>query len=90
MILDSDKITEIFYLMGDFCKEFEAQLSSHLIGNKPKRPKVMSNSEVITIMILFHHGSFRNFKHFYLGYVKKHMVNEFPNTVSYNRFTELM
>ncbi|MDQ6480531.1 IS982 family transposase [Dyadobacter sp. LHD-138] len=41
-------------------------------------------------MILFHTGGFRDIKHFYLYYVKKHLKSEFPNTVSYNRFTELM
>jgi hypothetical protein len=50
----------------------------------------MSQSEVITIMILFHFGSFKNLKHFYLYYVQKHMTNEFPNTVSYNRYVELL
>ena len=29
-------------------------------------------------------------KHFYLFYVQKHMKNDFPKTVSYNRFLELM
>ena len=29
-------------------------------------------------------------KHFYEHYVKLHLRTEFPNTVSYNRFTELM
>ena len=50
----------------------------------------MSDSEVITIMILFHTGGFRNMKHFFMFYVKTHFQNEFPDTVSYNRFTELM
>ena len=49
----------------------------------------MSVSEVMTIMILFHLSSHRNLKHFYLFYVKKHLKNEFPKTVSYNRFVEL-
>jgi hypothetical protein len=43
----------------------------------------------MTIIVLFHTGCFRNFKHFYIGYAQKHMQNEFPNTVSYNRL-ELM
>ena len=47
-------------------------------------------SEVITIMIVFHFGGFRNMKHFYLYYVQKHRSHLFPNTVSYNRFLELM
>ncbi|HXI00261.1 MAG TPA: hypothetical protein VNI52_08320 [Sphingobacteriaceae bacterium] len=50
----------------------------------------MSESEVITLMTLFHSGSFRNMKHFYQHYVQKHLQSEFPTTVSYNRFTELM
>ncbi len=50
----------------------------------------MSTSEVITIMVLFHFGAFKNLKHFYIHYVKKHMSEEFPETVFYNRFIELL
>lgn len=89
MQLTQDKVTEIFYLVDEFCEEFSKNFDSYLIGNKPKRTPKMNNSEVITILILFHFGGFRNFKHFYLFYVKKHMETEFPNTVSYNRFIEL-
>ena len=84
------KITEIFYLADEFCKEFETYLSSKIIGNKPQRKPLMTVSEVITITVLFHSGSFRNMKHFYLNYVQKHLSQAFPKTVSYNRFTELM
>ncbi|MBL4752777.1 MAG: IS982 family transposase [Flavobacteriales bacterium] len=84
-----DKVAEIFYLADDFCQEFSKSFESYLIGNKPKKAPRMSDSEVITIMILFHFGSFRNLKHFYLFYVQKHLQGEFPKTVSYNRFVEL-
>ncbi len=50
----------------------------------------MSKSEVITITVLFHLSGFRTFKYFYIYYVQKHMQSEFPQTVFYNRFTELM
>lgn len=90
MNFTEDKITEIFYLADEFCKEFEAYLSTKIIGNKPKRKPTMTTSEVVTITVLFHSGAFRNMKHFYLNYVQKHLSKEFPNTVSYNRFTELM
>jgi hypothetical protein len=46
-------------------------------------------SEVMTIQIAFHHSGFKNFKEFYLGYVKCHLRDLFPKTVSYNRMTEL-
>lgn len=90
MNLSSDKVTEIFYLIDEFCIQFEASTRPTLIGNAPKRKPGMSKSEVITLMTLFHTGSFRNIKHFYLHYVQKHLQSEFPRTVSYNRFTELM
>lgn len=90
MSLSSDKVTEIFYLIDEFCIQFDASVGPNLIGNTPKRKPAMSKSEIITLMTLFHTGGFRNMKHFYLHYVKKHLQSEFPRTVSYNRFTELM
>lgn len=84
------KITDIFCIVDEFCKEYDQIVDKALLGNAPKRPPKMSKSEVITIAVLFHLGGFRTFKHFYIYYVQKHMQNEFPQTVSYNRFTELM
>jgi hypothetical protein len=90
MNICKDKITEIFYLTDEFCKDFEKTISKHTLGNEPRRKPKMSQSEVITIMILFHFGSFKNMKHFYEYFVKQHLKSEFPLTVSYNRFVELM
>lgn len=50
----------------------------------------MSSSEVMTITLLFHLIGFQIFKRFYIFYVQKHMNKDFPSTVSYNRFVELM
>ena len=85
-----DKITEIFCLVDEFCQEFDRSTKPFLLGNPSKRPPKMSTSEVITISMMFHLSGFRCFKHFYIYYVQKHLQEEFPNTVSYNRFTELM
>lgn len=90
MVLSNTKITEIFYLVDEFCLEFEQTVKKHILGQSPKRKPRMSCSEVITIMILFHSGGFKNMKHFYLYYVQKHQSDLFPKTVSYNRFVELM
>ena len=84
------KITEIFCIVDEFCKEYDQIVDKHLLGNPAKRPSIMSKSEIITITILFQLSGFRTFKHFYIFYVQKHMKDDFPNTVSYNRFTELM
>jgi hypothetical protein len=88
-----DKIIEVFCKVDDFCKTFSEQLKTRQIGDKPKkrnRAFTMSESEVITIAIFFHLGGFRNFKHFYMNYVCIHLKGYFPQTVSYNRFVELM
>lgn len=90
MTFSNDKITEIFYLIDEFCIEFNKSVKKHLIGNPPKRTPLMSCSEVITIMVAFHTGGYRNMKHFYNCYVQVHMRHLFPKTVSYNRFVELM
>lgn len=90
MTLSTDKITDIFYLIDEFCLEFDRTIKPHTLGNAPKRKPKMSISEVITLMVLFHQGGYRNMKHFYLCYVGKHLSDLFPDLVSYNRFVELM
>lgn len=93
-MLDTNKITEIYFIIDEFSKEFEKTISAHSLDKKTsvkKRNKkfVMSNSEVMTILVLFHALGFKNLKHFYLYYIGKHLDKEFPNLVSYNRFVEL-
>lgn len=90
MTLSECKITEIFYDIDEFCIEFEKSVENRLIGNIPRRKPRMCTSEVITLMVLFHTGGYRNMKHFYLHYVQVHLKHLFPQTVSYNRFVELM
>lgn len=90
MTLSDDKITEIFCQVDTFCIHFHTALASHTLGNPPKRKPKLCVSEVITLMILFHHSGYRTMKGFYTQYVKIHMHHLFPNLVSYNRFVELM
>ena len=88
-----DQITEIFVNVDDFYTQFTKEIRKHQLSATKKqrnRKFTMSASEVITILILFHLSNQKNLKHFYLFYVRQHLKKEFPNTVSYNRFTELM
>lgn len=63
-----------------------------MIKDKKKRycnkPNCMSDAEIMGILILFHYRG-RCFKHYYKGYVCKHIRHLFLNLVSYNRFVEL-
>lgn len=89
MLFTKDKITEIFYLADEFCSEFTRTIQKNSLGHSAKRKPKMSRSEVITILILYHGGCYKNLKHFYNYFIKIHMKSEFPDTVSYNRFVEL-
>lgn len=90
-MLCTNKITEIFCSIDDFCKDFIPVFQQRLIGNSKKRHRAsrLSLSEVMTIQVLFHLSGCRTFKKFYLGYVHLHLKSYFPNTVSYNRMVEL-
>lgn len=92
-MISKDKITEIFCSIDDFCLVFEPALQKRQVSTGKttrNRKSTMSMGEILTITVLFHLSGIRTFKHFYLFYVKDYLKNEFPNTVSYNRFVELM
>ena len=64
-----DKITEIFVKVDDFCNEFEHEYKKQALApdasvKKRNRKATLCDSEIITILIAFHGGQFRNFKHF--------------------------
>ena len=93
-MITKDKITEIFCIADDFCKEFESEIDKIRLPNDTKckhrrRKWRMSKSEIIAIMICFHFNSYRNFQHYYMFFVKEHLADMFPHQLSYNRFLEL-
>ena len=48
----------------------------------------MSDSEIITILILFHLSGYRTLKAFYTQMICKEWRQHFPVVLSYNRFVE--
>ena len=93
-MISDDKIIEIFCKIDDFMKEYDKIVNKYSLSNsnnikKRKRKFKMSDSEVMTILILFHLKSYRNLKNFYLEYICIHRKDLFPEVVSYNRFVEL-
>lgn len=86
-------LIEIFCVIDDFCKSFDAKYQ-HFFLNSPnkKRKKAcsISLSEIMTIVILFHMSNYRTFKHFYLLCVCKDLKPCFPKTLSYSRFVQVM
>jgi len=47
----------------------------------------MSDSEIITIMIGFHLGAYKTFKHYYREIVCGYWKDLFPNRLFYNRLS---
>jgi hypothetical protein len=84
-----DKVSDIFCTVDEFCKNFQKTTQTFIIGKSNGRPSKMSESEVISILLLFQMSGFKCFKHYYIFYVQRHMQADFPVTVSYNRFVEL-
>ena len=76
------KVTEIFCMVDDFCKEFAKTQEKYMIEDKNQKhrnkPNRMSDAEIMVILILFHSGGFRCFKHYYKEYVCKHLAHLFP------------
>ena len=88
-----DKVIEIFVQVDDFCIEYQQEIRKHMIESKKPgsrlRPCQLSDSEIMSLLILFHYGQFSNLKAFYCHYVLPYLGHLFPDLVTYNRFVEL-
>lgn len=86
-------LVEIYVEVDDFCKSHEQIIHSWLKESgrvKKPYPSQMSLSEVMTILIYYHHSFYKDFKHYYNNYVRRDLRREFPQLVSYTRFVELI
>ena len=87
-----EQLIPIFCDIDDFCKEYEAYCTQHLLMDKQQIiPKTsMALSEIMTIVVFFHLSHYRTFKWYYKDYVCVTLREYFPRLVSYNRFIEIM
>ncbi|OAV70295.1 hypothetical protein Barb4_01446 [Bacteroidales bacterium Barb4] len=67
-MLTDDKITEIFFPADNFCKEYQSRVKEYFLredytGKKYRnRPNGLSESEIITVLILFHYKRIQVFE----------------------------
>ncbi len=56
------KVTKIYCLADDFCKEFALQQKKYMLEDKNRKhrnkPNRMSDAEIMVILSLFHTGGF--------------------------------
>ena len=86
-------ILPLFCDIDDFCQFFEPLWKRRLLSEgerQRERSPRLCLSEVMTIIVMFHSSSYRNFKAYYTEQVCKHYATAFPHLISYQRFVELM
>ncbi len=86
-------ILPVFCDIDDFCQFFEPLWKRQLLSTgerQRERAAQLCLSEVMTIIVMFHASSYRNFKAYYIEHVMKQYAEAFPRLVSYQRFVELM
>jgi hypothetical protein len=85
-------LTTLFCDVDDFYKDNSTIQQTLLPADNKKRrnrKKLLSPSEIMTILVYFHASNYRNFKAFYIEYVSAYLKGMFPNLLSYNRFVEI-
>lgn len=86
-------MVEIFCDIDEFYKNYSKETAKKLFPLPPgrrQRKTELSESEMMTIMILFHLSHYRTFKNYYLDCILGQLSREFPKAVSYPRFVALM
>jgi hypothetical protein len=89
----NNSILPLFADLDDFCQSFEPLYETQQLISataRRKRQSALSLSEIMTITVWFQQSGYRTFKDYFRKEVSKHLRDEFPNLVSYNRFVELM
>ena len=81
------KVTELFCIIDEFCKHFDAENAGNLLEDnsgvkRRRRAASLSDSEIMTILLYFHFGTFRNFKHYYLFFIKGTMKSYIIETIN--------
>lgn len=95
MIFSDTKLIQIFCDCDDFCKFFEQWQRSRMIAEQgayrqPTRKPELSLSEVMCIMIVYHHSGMKCFQYYYRELVEKEMRPYFPDIPCYPRFVQLI
>jgi hypothetical protein len=89
-----DQLVETFCIFDDFCKSVKTQWEAMQLtdGKLPRKhgPEGgLCDSEIMTILVLYHASRFKNFKTFYNGVVLALLRPYFPGAPCYERFLTL-
>ena len=84
-----DRLVEDFCQFDDFCQAFGPHWQARLLSQgaqpaKKRGPQAgLADSEIMTILVLYHRSNFRHFKAFYEGVVLTLLRSAFPQAPCY-------
>jgi len=84
-----ERLTEVFCEVDDFCKAFEAQWQTYLLGSEtpPHGPQAgLAVSEIITLLLVLHSSGCKYLKHFYHDFATPLLRQSFPGMPCYEQF----
>ena len=90
-----DRLVEDFCQFDDFCQAFGPHWQARLLSQeaqpaKKRGPQAgLADSEIMTILVLYHSSHFRHFKAFDQGVVLAWLPSAFPKAPCYARFIAL-
>jgi len=92
ILIDDTKLIKIFCDLDDFCLQYQQwqrqkALSEGQLVSPAGRPSRLSESEILTLLVVYQLSGMKNFKYFYQK-AKPALLSYFPGLVSYNRFVE--
>ena len=87
-------ITELFCFVDDFEKSIKREIEKHQLSSNESskvttRILGITESEIVTILLMFQDSPCKNFKYFYKSYLQLYR-SEFPEMPTYERFIALM
>jgi hypothetical protein len=85
-------ITKIYYFVDEFTKIYEDWEKHKLLPSLKSRKRAgkLDLSEKLTIMICYHLSGYKCFKYFYNNDILVKHKSAFRESLSYNRFVQLM
>jgi hypothetical protein len=89
-ILDTLKLTEIFIVCDDFCQEFEHYSLSQCYEQPARKERQMSQSEMMSILIFYHHSGMKCFKYYYEQIILKLLRSYWKKPYAYEAFVAQM
>lgn len=83
---NENKLIEVFVFVDDYCKLLDEWLEQqdHIQRSTPQSR--LSVSEILTILIFYHHSGYKCFEYYYERMVMKNLSSYFPGVVTYKHF----